>query len=93
MESRGLRLVHYICSISLDWNLLVVGENWLQIQFGTYFAVVYEQVGKEYVPNSRKFVYGPAEELEEGESKELMWCIEINENNLQISTTVVFVVC
>ena len=29
-------------------------------------------VGKEYVPNSRKFVYGPAEELEEGESKELM---------------------
>lgn len=50
-------------------------------------------VGKEYVPNSRKFVYGPAEELEEGESKELMWCIEINENNLQISTTVVFVVC
>ena len=32
-------------------------------------------MGKEYIPNSRKFVYGPVEEIKEGKS--IKWCLHI----------------
>lgn len=63
-------LLFTVCLVGLWWCIAILWEK-VDFKYSLEFILGYclaKMMGKEYVPNSRKFVYGPVEEIEEGKS-------------------------
>ena len=59
----------YIVYVQVAWLLISCLWEKVDFKFSLEYILGYtlaKMVGKEYIPHTRKFVYGPAEEMKEG---------------------------
>ena len=63
-------LLFTVCLVGLWWFIAILWEK-VDFKYSLEYILGYclaKMMGKEYIPNSRKFVYGPVEEIKEGKS-------------------------